>query len=306
MIDVGSNVGVLLECFKKLGMKVLGVDASANIVKKANEQGINTILGFFNYKITNKILKTEEKASVVTATNLFAHIQDYEVFMKALKNILIDDGIFVFQVPHFLQLIKNLEYDTIYHEHITYLALKPLIKFFVKYEMELFHVTETDIDGGCIRCFVSRKGKYNITNNVNQLLEKENEEKIYNLERLQKFAQKVKQQKQELQSLLIKLKKSNKKVIGVGAPAKGITLLNYCKIDSDLIEYITEKAPLKIGKYTPGTNISVVDDEKINSDKPDYALLLSWNFSEEIIKNLRKNYNYQGKFIIPIPYPKII
>ena len=127
-----------------------------------------------------------------------------------------------------------------------------------------------------------------------------------NLERLNEFANKVKQQKQELLSLLIELKKSNKKVIGVGAPAKGITLLNYCKIDSDLIEYITEKAPLKIGKYTPGTTISVVDDAKIDNDKPDYALLLSWNFADEIIKNIRKNYNYQGKFIIPIPYPKIV
>ena len=114
---------------------------------------------------------------------------------------------------------------------------------------------------------------------------------------------KVKQQKQDLLSLLIELKKSNKKVIGVGAPAKGITLLNYCKIDSDLVEYITEKAPLKIGKYTPGTHIPVVGDEKITDDKPDYALLLSWNFSEEIMKNLRKNQNYQGKFIIPIPSP---
>ena len=306
VVDIGSNVGVLLECFKNLGMKTLGIDASANIVKKANERGITTILGFFNSEITNKILETREKASIVTATNLFAHIQDYESFVQALKNLLLDDGIFVFQVPHFLQLIKNLEYDTIYHEHITYLALKPLIKFFAKHEMDLFDVIETDIDGGCIRCFVCKKGKYNISTNIQQLLKKENDEQIYDLQQLQKFARKVKQQKQDLLSLLIELKKSNKKVIGVGAPAKGITLLNYCKIDSDLVKYITEKAPLKIGKYTPGTHIPVVGDEKITDDKPDYALLLSWNFSEEIMKNLRKNQNYQGKFIIPIPYPQIV
>lgn len=306
VIDIGSNVGVLLECFKNLGMKVLGVDASANIVKKANEQGINTILGFFNLEITNEILKNEGKASIITATNLFAHIQDYELFVKSLKNILSDEGIFVFQVPHFLQLVKNLEYDTIYHEHITYLALKPIMKFFAKHGMELFDVTETDIDGGCIRCFISKKGKYNISTNIQQLLKKENDEQIYDIQQLQKFARKVKQQKQELLSLLIELKESSKKVIGVGAPAKGITLLNYCKIDSDLVEYITEKAPLKIGKYTPGTHIPVVSDEKITDDKPDYALLLSWNFSEEIMKNLRKNQNYQGKFIIPIPHPQII
>ena len=172
--------------------------------------------------------------------------------------------------------------------------------------MDLFDVIETDIDGGCIRCFVCKKGKFNISTNIQQLLKKENDEQIYDLPQLQKFARKVKQQKQDLLSLLIELKKSNKKVIGVGAPAKGITLLNYCNIDSDVVEYITEKAPLKIGKYTPGTHIPVVGDEKITDDKPDYALLLSWNFSEEIMKNLRKNQNYQGKFIIPIPHPQIV
>jgi len=162
VVDIGSNVGVLLECFKNNGMRVLGVDASANIVEIANSNGIETILGFFNQEIVDKILNKNGKASAVTATNVFAHIQNYGSFIIVLKRLLVDKGIFVFQVPHFLKLLKNIEYDTIYHEHVSYFGLKPLIKFFEKYEMELFNVIETEIDGGSIRCFVAKKGVHPI------------------------------------------------------------------------------------------------------------------------------------------------
>lgn len=306
IIDIGSNVGVLLECFKTKGMKVLGVDASFNIVKKANERGIETILGFFDQEIADKIINKYGKASVVTATNVFAHIQNYSFFVIALKKILGNMGVFVFQVPHFLKLLKNIEYDTIYHEHIAYFGLKPLIKFFENNQMELFDVMETEIDGGSIRCFVANKGDYPISSNINKILEKEENEFIYNIDRLKKFEKEVKQQKKELIELLVELKRNGKKIVGVGAPAKGITLTNYCNIDQDILEYLTEKAPLKIGKFSPGMHIPVMPDEMLLKDKPEYALILAWNFADEIMKNLEEYKKSGGKFLIPIPKPKIV
>ena len=306
VVDIGSNVGVLLECFKNNGMRIMGVDASENIVEKANANGIKTILGFFNQGIVDKILNKNGNALVVTATNVFAHIQDYKSFMIALKKLLTDNGIFVFQVPHFLRLLKNTEYDTIYHEHITYFSLKPMVKFFERYEMELFDVIETEIDGGSIRCFVVNKGTYPTSENIKKILDEEEDEGIYSIERLKKFAKDVRQQKKELNELLLKLKQEGKTVIGVGAPAKGVTMINYCKIDADVLKYITEKAPLKIGKFTPGMHIPIVPDEMLIKDKPDYAIIFAWNFAKEIMKNLKSYSNNGGKFIIPIPRPQIV
>jgi len=306
VVDIGSNVGVLLECFKSNGMKILGIDPSGNVVKIANSKGIETLEGFFNSEMIKKILSTKPKPHVVSATNLFAHIQNYKLFMEDLKNFLREDGIFVFQVPHFLHLINNLEYDTVYHEHISYFGLKPLIKFFKKFDMEIFDVLETDIDGGSIRCFVSRKDLQKISNNVNTILEKEEKSQIYSKERLEKFAIDVKNQKKQLINLLISLKHDNKRVVGLSAPAKGMTLLNYCKIDNHILDYVTEKSELKIGKYTPGMHIFVEPDQKLLDDKPDYALILAWNFADEIMKNLEDFHKAGGKFILPIPSPKII
>ena len=306
IVDIGSNVGLLLDSFKNRGMKTIGVDASSNIVEKANQNGIETILGFFNKEIVETIVSKHGQASVITATNLFAHIQNYFEFISALKKLLKNDGIFIFQVPHFLKLVKNNEYDTIYHEHISYFGLKPLMKFFEIHEMEIFDVLETDIDGGSIRCFVSYKNNFTPTSNISKILNDENNEGIYNLDRLKIFENDVVQQKSKLIKLLEELKKDGKKVIGVGAPAKGMTLLNYCNIGKDYLEYLTEKSNLKIGKYCPGMHIPIVADEQLIDDKPDYALILAWNFAEEIMKNLHEYKKLGGKFLIPIPSPKIV
>ena len=306
VIDIGSNAGVLLSCFKERGMRVLGIDPSTNIVKIANEKGIETLDGFFDDEMVTKILSKKIKPKVVTATNAFAHVQDYNAFTKSLIRLMDDESIFVFQVPHFLHLIENLEYDTIYHEHLSYFGLKPLKKFFEKFDMEIFEILETDLDGGSIRCFVGKKNKWPISPNLKKISEKEEEKQIYSIERLKKFAKDAQNQKNALLKLLVELKSDGKKVVGVSAPAKGMTLLNFCKIDDNLIEYLTEKSILKIGKFSPGMHIRVEPDSKILDEQPDYALILAWNFADEIMKNLQKFKDGGGKFIIPIPYPKII
>lgn len=172
--------------------------------------------------------------------------------------------------------------------------------------MDVFDVIRVKIHGGSIRVFVCRKNMHTISENVNRLLKLEETEKIYSMERLKQFAQDVKKQKEELFSLLTDFKKNGKRVVGVGAPAKGNTLLNYCKIDTGILDYLTEKAEVKIGLFSPGMHIPIVSDKELINDKPDYALLLAWNFADEIMKNLDEYRKIGGKFIIPIPHPKIM
>jgi len=215
-------------------------------------------------------------------------------------------AIFVIEVPHFFHLIKYLEYDTIYHEHLSYITVTPLIYFFKKFNLEIIDVQQRDIHGGSIRIFISEIGNYKVKNTVSKICKMENKAKLNSKKVLIDFQKKVTQNRIKLTSLLTKLKTMNKKIIALSAPAKGMTLLNYCKFDGDFIDYATEKSSIKQGMFTPGANIPVFSDDKILKSKPDYALLLAWNFSQEIIKNNIKYLKKGGKFIIPIPNVKIV
>lgn len=306
VVDIGSNVGVLLQGFKNEGMEIIGVEPSKNIATIAIKNKIPTITDFFNEKSVNKIIKEKKKASVITATNVFAHVDDLHSFMKNIKKLIHENGIFVLESPYVVNLIDNLEYDTIYHEHVGYMSVKPLIQFLKKFNMELFDVERNEIHGGALRCYISNKNKMKISPNVNKLLKIENDKKIYSIKKLQEFSCRVKKHRSELQKLLYKLKMSGKKIAIISAPAKGMTLLHYCKIDETICDYITEKSKLKINKFTPGTHILVRPDKYLLKDKPDYVLLLAWNFASEIINNNKEFKKLGGKFIIPIPKPVIV
>ena len=306
ILDIGSNVGVLLNSFKKRKMKVFGVDPAANICKIANKRGIKTFNSFFDRKFSNFFTKNFYKAKVITATNVFAHVNDLKEFMKNIKKVLDYDGILVIEAPHFLNLIKKLEYDTIYHEHLSYITVRPLISFFKKFGLEIIKIINSDIHGGSIRIFVSRKNNFVVHKSVRSTLIKEKKRKIDNFKSLIDFSKKVSNNRYDILNFLIKCKKNNKKVVGLSAPAKGMTLLNFLRLDNHFLEYVTEKSKLKIGRFTPGTNLEVFKDKKLLKNMPDYALILAWNFQKEIIRN---NINYLkkgGKFIIPIPRLKII
>jgi len=306
VVDLGSNVGVLLQGFKNQNMQVVGVEPSKNIASIAIKNEIETIPSFFNEEVVHEIIRKHKHVSIVTATNVFAHIDDLYSFMDNVKKLLTYDGIFIFEAPYFLNLLENLEYDTIYHEHLAYLSIKPLVSFFKKHEMELFDVEQTSIHGGSIRCFIGRKGQHEITQKINNLLDLENKNQIYSFEKLNEFARKVRIHKKKLTKILNELKENGKRIVCVSAPAKGMTLLNYCGIDNSICDYITEKAELKIRKFTPGTHIEIKPDEFLIKDRPDYALLLAWNFADEIIKNNEEFRKNGGKFIIPIPEPIIV
>jgi hypothetical protein len=306
VVDIGSNVGVLLGSFAKQGATTLGIDPASNIVRIAEKRGIETWDEFFSPRIAEKAVREKENASVITATNVFAHVDDLKSFMEAVDILLSKNGIFIFEAPYFGNLINFLEYDTIYHEHLSYLLLEPIIKLANRFGMEVSDVLERDIHGGSFRVFISRIGERQINERVTNFLQREKDSKWSCPHTLNEFSQKVKKNREELTSLLNSLKSSGKKVAAVSAPAKGMTLLNYCRIGLGTLDFVTEKSTLKIGRHCPGVHIPVLDDDALISNRIDYALLLAWNFSEEIMNNLKEFREGGGKFIIPIPHPKIL
>ena len=306
VVDIGSNVGVLLGSFEKQGANTLGIDPASNIVRIAEKRGIETWDEFFSPRIAKKVVKEKKTASVITATNVFAHVDDLKSFMEAVDILMSKNGVFIFEAPYFGNLVNFLEYDTIYHEHLSYLLLEPIIKLAKQFGMEVSDVLERDIHGGSFRVFISRIGERAINQRVASFLKREKDSEWSCPKSLSKFSKKVKRNREELVSMLNSLKISGKKVAAVSAPAKGMTLLNYCRIGTEKLEFVTEKSTLKIGRHCPGVHIPVVGDDSLIINKIDYALLLAWNFSEEIMNNLKEFKENGGKFIMPIPHPRII
>ena len=307
IVDIGSNDGTLLKEFKKVDSKVIGVEPAINIAKIAEESGVKTINDFFSEDVAKKIVKENGKADAIIATNVFAHIFDLGELLKGVSYLLKDDGIFVIEVPYLVDLLENVEFDTIYHEHLSYFAVRPLKRLFKERDFKIVDIERVKIHGGTIRVFVSkRKSRYNINGNVNRLISLEIEKGLNEVTVYKKFAGRVEKLKEDLVSLLQRLKSENKKVIGYGAAAKGNTLLNYYHIGPELIDFIVDLSPMKQNKFTPGTHISIFSPEQIYEAKPDYMLILAWNFADEIMKQQTKFKEMGGKFILPLPEVKII
>ncbi len=304
-IDVGSNVGVLLQGFKDVGMDVLGVDPAEIPAQKAIDNGIPTIVDYFMRETAGEIKKKHGPARVITGTNVFAHLHEIDSAVEGMKELLSDDGVIAIEAPYAIPLIEHLEYDTIYHQHVGYLSVKPMQEYFKRFDLELFDVKPASIHGGTLRYYIGHTGAHEIAPAIPEYLRKEEDFGLYSKERLSRFASDVVEQRVALLDLLLSLKKKGKRVVCVSTPAKGNTLLNYCNVDTTHIDYATEKNALKVDKFTPGTHIPIHADEKILEDMPDYALILAWNFADEIIKNMEEFRKRGGKFIIPIPKPVI-
>lgn len=306
VIDVGSNVGVLLSAFRDCGTRILGVDPASNIVRIAEKNGVETVNEFFNLDTARRIREEKGQATVITGTNVFAHVDDLRNFMAGIDLLLNERGVFIFEAPYFENLINKFEYDTIYHEHLSYLSLKPLLPFFADFGMEVFDVEQRDIHGGSFRVYVTRKGRMPIAPIVAEMAKAEEEKGLHKIESLRAFAKSVEQNRQDLIWMLRDLKHKGNRIAAVSAPAKGMTLLNYCRLGTETLDFVTEKSKLKIGRFTPGTHIPVVTDDDLLKQMPQYALLLAWNFAEEIMNNLDEYRKRGGKFIIPIPQPRIV
>lgn len=304
-VDVGSNVGVLLQGFKNTGMKVLGVDP-AEVARKAIENGIDTLIEYFNRDIATRIVTEYQKAKVITGTNVFAHLHDIDSAVEGMQILLADDGVIAIEAPYAVDLLEHLEYDTIYHQHIGYLSVAPMQTYFAKFGLELFAVQKSDIHGGTLRYYVGHKGAHPIEDSVATYLALEETTGIYTEAYTERFAERVRTQKYDLIALILKLKQEGKRIVGLSAPAKGNTLLNYCHLDTAFLDFTTEKNPLKVGRFTPGTMLPIYPDEAILEQEVDYALILAWNFADEIMKNMTAFKEKGGKFIIPVPTPHIV
>ena len=316
VVDIGSNVGTLLAAFQKRGVRVLGVEPAENIAKIARDCNVPTMSGFFSTDIAREIADFHGKADVITATNVFAHVDNLDEFINGVKILLRPDGVFILESPYFLRLVQKLEYDTIYHEHLSYLSVRPLLKFFESHSMEIVFVEEQDIHGGSFRVHVMRKGAYHGDSfAVNHFIALEKKFSLHNEQTLAAFEYQVSENRRKLRELLEELLNGGNFIAGIGAPAKGMTLLNYCGIDGDILDFITEKSTLKIGKFTPGQHIPIISDDCLLMGPTEYGpvmrpigfgLILAWNFASEIMVNLSDFQKMGGMFIVPIPHPRVV
>jgi len=283
--------------------RVLGVTPEL-IGKLAIKRGINTIIKYFDDATTNYILKKYGKARLITATNVFAHIDNVEDVMKNIHKLLDKNGFFISESHYLVELIKTVQYDTIYHEHMRYYSLTSLSYLFKKYNLKIFYAKKIQTHGGSIRVYVSKNKNQKVHSSVKKILQYE--KKFLNEKTFESFKEKVIKSKINLYALLKSLKNKKKVIYGVGAPSRAATLVNYVGLNEDIINCILEiKGSYKIGKYMPGTNIPILNENIMNKKKPDYLLILSWHIADFLIKNFKKK-GYKGKFIIPLPEPYIL
>ena len=302
VLDVGSNDGNLLSNFKNK-TKILGVTPE-DIGKLAIEKGIPTILEYFTEELSNKILKKYGFAKIITATNVFAHIDNVNQVLNSIYNLLDEDGVFISESHYLHTLIEQNQYDTIYHEHLRYYSLCSLEYLFQKHNMEIIAAKKIDTHGGSIRVYASKKNTHQIEDNYRELIQTEKKD-LY-CEGLYNFKSKVTDSKLKLYSLLSEIKLNDLTIYGISAPSRATTLVNYLGIKADIIDCILEiEGSQKINHYLPGTDIPIYNEKKLYVDQPAFALILSWHISSEIIRNLRTN-GFKGKFIIPLPNPTII
>ena len=301
VVEIGSNDGSLLKEFKKLGASILGIEPATNLSELANQSNITTKNTFFSSQVSKEIIKTRH-ASVVIANNVIAHIEDLQDLMSGIKILIGNHGVFIFEVPYLVDLIKNLEFDTVYHEHLSYFSILPLLKLVKQFGLEIFDIRKQSVHGGTLRIFVSKQNNFEVSSSIDDFINSEYELGLDKNLIYDNFSEKIKKLKIQLKELLLELKKENKSLFGYGASAKGNVLLNYCKIDNSILDFIIDTTPIKQGKFTPGTHIPVCSpDEMLDKGDGDVALLLAWNYESQILDN-ENNFRIKGgKFLIPIP-----
>jgi len=302
IIDIGSNDGVLLNFFKEDGFDVLGIDPATNLAVEANDSGIKTINSFFTYELSNKIVSDYGNASLVLANNVFAHIDDLHDVTRGVANLLSDDGVFIFEVSYLKQVVANNLFDTIYHEHLSYHTLIPLVTFFNNNDMVVIDCEEVDTHGGSIRVAVQKKnGPKSVNDSVRNFIDTETKLNLNTIDPILSLSNKIKILNEKLNNLVYDVKNDGFRLIGYGAPAKATTLLYEFEL-YDQIDYIIDDNPLKQGLYTPGSHIPVVSSDILSSDVvPEYMIILAWNFAEQIMKNNDNYLKKGGHFIVPLP-----
>lgn len=306
VVEIGSNDGVLLAPLRRRGVRAVGVEPSANLARTANALGLETWNDFFGTDVARRVRGARGAAKAVVANNVLAHIDDLGEVLASLDVLLADDGVFVAEFPYALDLLEKVEYDTIYHEHLSYFTLAPLRRLFARASFEAIDVDRIPIHGGSLRLVVARAGRRPLSPSVAALEEAETAAGLDGRDTYTRFADRVAGSRRALLEMLTSEQRRGARIAALGATAKGNTLLNYCGIGPDLIEYIADSTPLKQGLYSPGMHIPVRPDSILAVDCPDRTLLLAWNYAAAVLDRYRSYVDAGGRFIHPIPLARFI
>ena len=309
VIEIASNDGYLLQHFKKKDIPILGIEPAKNIASDAESKGIPTINKFFGVDTAQELVQNGQKADFLIAFNVMPHVPNLNDFVNGLKMLLNPDGVLIIQFSaYLLKLIELNEFDMIYHEHFSYFSLGTLKKIFSELKLKIFDVEELSIHGGSLRLYIihEENNSYQKSTRVDQLLEKEKQFGLLETSTYDNFTKNIQNVKQNICNFFVEARKENKKIVCYGAPAKGNTLLNFCGIGKDFIEYTVDKNPHKQELFLPGTHIPIYSPEKVLSTKPDYLLILPWNLKDEIIEEMNFIRDWNGKFVVLIPKIEII
>ncbi len=304
VVDVAGNDGALLVEFRdELGVEVVNVDPAENIAEISDERGITTITKFWSKDVAQEILERHGRPKLITATNVFAHVDDVRGFLAAARHCLHTEGTLLLEFPYAMDFINNREFDTIYFEHLSYVLIRPVVRLAAMEGLQLFDVQKHDIHGGTVRVFLGFEGVRDAQKSVQSFLEKERHSGFHDIAIYREWSTEVDALIEDLATQLGKLKRGGAKIAAFAASAKGNTLLNACRLDGAIVDYIVDDTPEKIGKYSPGTGIPIVDRSILADDPPDYLVILAWNFAREIIESTS---GFGGNYIIPIPAFQII
>jgi SAM-dependent methyltransferase len=306
VIEIASNDGYLLQFYRQAGVPVLGIEPARNIAKVANERGIRTISEFFDAELAQQLRAEGEHADVIHAHNVLAHVPDVNGVLAGFHTILKAGGVVMVEAPYVKDLIDHVEFDTIYHEHIFYYSLTALDRLFARHGLLIYDVERVPIHGGSLRIFAAHTGERERADRANALLAEEAAWGVGDAAFYAQFAARVQALKHDLCVLLDKLKSDNARIAAYGASAKGSTLLNYFGIGAETLDFVADRSTVKQGRYTPGTHLLIAPPERLLTDMPDYVLLLTWNFADEILQQQAKYRAQGGKFILPIPQIKVV
>lgn len=308
MVEIASNDGYLLQYFVQRGIPAFGIEPAANVAKVAVEKGIPTLVKFFGTETAKEMVADSKAADLLIGNNVLAHVPDLNDFIAGMKIALKPGGIITMEFPHLMRLMAGNQFDTIYHEHFSYFSFLSVEKAFARHGITLFDVEELATQGGSLRIYGSHEENeaVPVTKNVTELREREMREGFDQLETYQGFARQVEETKRSLLQFLIQAKSEGKTIVGYGAAAKGNTLLNYCGIRTDFVDYTVDLNPHKQGKFLPGTRIPIYAREKLRETKPDYVLILPWNLKEEIMSQMAHIREWGGRFVVPIPEVEVL
>lgn len=306
VVEMGSNDGLLLGLFARRGARILGIEPASNLSERANAAGLTTRNDFFGSAVARDVASTSGRAAVIVANNVLAHIDDLTDVLAGIDALLADSGVFVAEVPYLPDLLDHVEYDTMYHEHLSYFALRPLARLFAGAGMELFDVRRLPVHGGSVRIFAARRGRHAITSALDAAIAQEESLNLSETATYEKFSSAVRYSRDSLRDLVCRSRADGARVAALGATAKGNTLLNYCGLGLADIDYVADSTPLKQGLLTPGTHIPVVAESRIRTDRPDLTLLLAWNYADAILARFGDYIGAGGRFIHPVPSARLI